>query len=60
MTTQEEATAACGNLGGKTRVMYSEEWESKAVRDAYVEMQMVEGLDMTFDHLTELLWEWQT
>ena len=40
---------------GKTRVTFSEEWESQAMRDAYVEVQMIEGLDMTLDNLEKLL-----
>lgn len=39
----------------KTLLTFSEEWESKATRDAFVQMQMVEGLDMTFDNLERLL-----
>ena len=48
-------TVTFEDLGGKTRVTYSEELESKALRDAYVEIQMVEGLDMTMDNLEKLL-----
>ena len=45
--------------GGKTRITFHEEWESKEIRDAYIEMQMIEGLDMTLNHLERLLPEWQ-
>ena len=48
-------TVTFEDVDGKTRVTFSEELESKAIRDAYVEVQMVEGLDMTFDNLEKLL-----
>ncbi len=53
-------TVTFEDLGdGRTKITFHEEWESKEVRDAYVGMQMVEGLDMTLDHLERLLPEWQ-
>ena len=48
-------TVTFEDLDGKTRVTFCEEWESKAMRDAYVEVQMVEGLDMALDNLEKLL-----
>ena len=48
-------TVTFEDFGGKTLVTFSEEWESKAMRDAYVEVQMIEGLDMTLDNLEKLL-----
>jgi uncharacterized protein YndB with AHSA1/START domain len=48
-------TVTFDDVDGKTLVTFSEEWESKAMRDAYVEVQMIEGLDMTLDNLEKLL-----
>jgi uncharacterized protein YndB with AHSA1/START domain len=53
-------TVTLDDLGdGRTRLGYVEEWTTQTIRDAYIEMQMIEGLDMTLDHLAELLAEWQ-
>ncbi len=48
-------TVTFDDVDGKTLVTFSEEWESKAMRDSYVEVQMIEGLDMTLDNLEKLL-----
>ena len=42
-------------VDGKTKMTFSEEFDSKATRDAWVQMQMVEGLDAGFDSLEKLL-----
>ncbi len=50
------ATLTFEDLGGdRTRMTFDEEFGSQALRDAYVEMQMVEGLQMTLDNLARLL-----
>jgi len=53
-------TVTFEDLGdGKTKVTFHEEWESKEIRDAFIEVQMLEGFDMTLNHLERLLAEWQ-
>ncbi len=42
-------------VDGKTKMTFSEEFDSKATRDAWVQMQMVEGLDAGLDSLEKLL-----
>lgn len=49
------ATVTFDETAGKTRMTFSEEFDSKATRDAWVHMQMVEGLDAGFDKLEKLL-----
>lgn len=39
----------------KTLVTYRDDFDSKATRDAFVEMQMVEGLEGSFDNLERVL-----
>ncbi len=39
----------------KTRVTFRSEFDSKATRDAFVQMQMVEGLNGSFDNLEGLV-----
>lgn len=41
--------------GGKTKMTFHEEFDSKETRDAWVEMQMIEGLDAGFDTLEKML-----
>jgi len=41
--------------GGRTKMTFHEDFDSKATRDAYVEMQMIEGLDAGFDNLERQL-----
>lgn len=43
------------NLAGETEMTFEEEFDSQATRDAYVQMQMVEGLEGTYDNLERLL-----
>lgn len=40
---------------GRTRLVFSETWDSKEIRDAFVAMQMIEGLNGSFDNLEKLL-----
>lgn len=48
-------TVTFENVGGKTKVTYREDFDSKATRDAYVELQMIEGLNGSFDKLETVL-----
>jgi len=43
------------DLGGKTRLTYSALYDSKATADAYVKLQMIEGLEAGFDKLEKVL-----
>lgn len=43
------------DVGGKTRITFAEEFADKALRDAWVEMQMVEGLDASLQNLEKLV-----
>ncbi len=49
------ATVTFDAVEGGTRMTFSEEFESAALRDAWVQMQMVEGLAEGFDNLERLL-----
>lgn len=40
---------------GKTKLTFSEMWDSKEIRDGFVSMQMIEGLNGSFDNLEKLL-----
>lgn len=51
------ATVTFEPADGKTKMTFREEFDSKATRDAWVEMQMIEGLDAGFDNLEKLLAE---
>lgn len=50
-----EATITLEDLGGRTKLTFAETFDSKATRDAWIEMQMIEGLDAGFDKLEQLL-----
>lgn len=41
--------------GGQTKLTYREDFDSKATRDAFVEMQMIEGLQGSFNNLDKVL-----
>lgn len=49
------ATVTFEDVGGKTKMTFSEEFDSKKTRDAWVQMQMVEGLAQGFDQLERVL-----
>lgn len=49
------ATVTFEDMGGRTKMTFSEEFDSQGTRDAWVQMQMVEGLDQGFDKLERLL-----
>jgi len=49
------ATLTFEEFEGETTLVFTEEWDSKATRDAFVEMQMVEGLEMSFENLDKVL-----
>lgn len=49
------ATVTFDDTGGRTKMTFSEEFDSPSTRDAWVQMQMVEGLDAGFDKLEKLL-----
>lgn len=49
------ATVTFEDIGGKTRMTFSEEFDSKATRDAWVQTQMVEGFSEGLDNLERLL-----
>lgn len=48
-------TLTLEDMGGKTKVTFRDDFDSKATRDAFVEMQMVEGLEGSLDNLERLL-----
>lgn len=43
------------DVGGKTKVTFRDDFDSATTRDAFVEMQMVEGLEASFDNLEKVL-----
>lgn len=43
------------DMGGKTKLTFFEEFDSAATRDAFVEVQMVEGLEGSFNNLDRVL-----
>lgn len=49
------ATVTFDEIGGRTKMTFSEQFDSRATRDAWVEMQMVEGLTEGFAKLERLL-----
>lgn len=49
------ATVTFEDVGGKTKMTFSEQFDSRATRDAWVQMQMVEGLQQGFDALEQML-----
>lgn len=48
-------TVTFEDAGGRTKVTYMEEFDSPATREAWVQMQMVEGLEGGFDKLEKVL-----
>lgn len=48
-------TVTFEDVDGGTRMTFSEEFDTPALRDAFVQMQMVEGLSQGFDQLEQVL-----
>lgn len=49
------ATVTFEETDGRTRMTFSEEFDSRSTRDAWVQLQMVEGLSAGFDQLDRIL-----
>lgn len=49
------ATVTLRDLGGRTEMTFAEEFDSKGTRDAWVQLQMIEGLDAGFAKLERML-----
>jgi uncharacterized protein YndB with AHSA1/START domain len=50
-------TVTFDESGGTTKMTFSEEFDSKSTRDAWVEMQMVEGFQQGLDQLEKVMHE---
>ena len=48
-------TVTFEDVGGKTKVTFRDDFDSKATREAYVKMQMVEGLEGSFVGLEKVV-----
>lgn len=48
-------TVTMEHEGGRCKMTFSEEFDSKATRDAFIEVQMVEGFEGSLDNLERVL-----